>query len=674
MSEFNPHSLEPFWDTWYIDSLIGEGSFGSVYKIYREEFGTRYYSALKIISIPRTVTEEKQVFYDGMDEKSATEYFREIVEVIYKEIAIMAELKGKTNIVSYEDHKIIPKQNGIGFHILIRMELLESLNDYILNHPFRAADVVNMGKDLCKALMLCQKRHLIHRDIKPANIFVSSDGDYKLGDFGIARQMEGAQDGLSIKGTYSYMAPEVYLGNIYDERVDIYSLGMVLYYYLNDKKAPFSDTSGKVQKYSDRQESLRKRFSGEKLPAPVKAGERLAEVILKACEFDPKNRYQSPEEFLAALEGLQQSDLSGLDLGKEEPEENKEPESLEETIAISMSEDADRTEISSMEEELTQALPLTAPVEETVMEDEATVMLSQDDDVTVHMENPEAFLSMNQNTAPKKGSNTKIISIAAAALLLILAGTAFYLIRSKSTEEDAAPVENEVYEVEEAEEEGESSSDNSLVREEKAVPEETEDEPTPAVEEVITEYEKYALELENRELEDCSAIENIELLTSLNISYNRLSSLDELKNSIGLEYLNVRDNNIKDLEVLRGMVRLTAFDATNNQISDISPLAGLSSLNILILSNNKIASIDGLGELKDLRELRLDGNRDISDISPAGNLENLRMLTLSDTAVKDISPLYGLKNLTILDLSNTEVSEEQIHQFKSEVPGCEVIQ
>ena len=90
-------------------------------------------------------------------------------------------------------------------------------------------DVLRLGIDLCRALEYCQKQNIIHRDIKPENIFVSRFGEFKLGDFGIARNWDRGASGLSKKGTFSYMAPEMYKGEEYDSRADIYSLGIVLY-------------------------------------------------------------------------------------------------------------------------------------------------------------------------------------------------------------------------------------------------------------------------------------------------------------------------------------------------------------------------------------------------------------------------------------------------------------
>ena len=81
--------------------------------------------------------------------------------------------------------------------------------------------------------------HVVHRDIKPENIFVSATGDFKLGDFGIARTIEKTTFGMSKKGTYPYMAPEIYQGKESDILVDMYSLGLVMYRMLNDNRLPF---------------------------------------------------------------------------------------------------------------------------------------------------------------------------------------------------------------------------------------------------------------------------------------------------------------------------------------------------------------------------------------------------------------------------------------------------
>lgn len=292
---------------WTLDRKIGEGSFGQVYEASRTEFGETYKAAIKIITIPQSESEIKSARAEGMDDLSITTYFRSFVEEIVQEFALMSKLKGNSNIVSYEDHMVTEHKTGIGWDILIRMELLTPLLDYIQRHPLTRMDVIKLGIDLNKALELCQKYNIVHRDIKPENIFVSDAGDYKLGDFGIARTVEKTTGGLSKKGTYTYMAPEVYKDEPYGSGVDIYSLGLVMYRLLNENRAPFLPEYPAPITHSDRETALARRISGAAIPAPKSADGRLAEIVLKACAYQPKDRYSSPMQMRTELEAIQYS-------------------------------------------------------------------------------------------------------------------------------------------------------------------------------------------------------------------------------------------------------------------------------------------------------------------------------------------------------------------------------
>ncbi len=213
---------------WKLVKLLGQGAYGKVFEAHREDFGTVYKAAIKIMTIPESQSEIANARAEGMDDESITTYFRSFVGDMVQEFALMSKLKGTANIVSYEDHSVTPHTRGIGWDMLIRMELLTPMLTYMGSHAMMRNDVIKLGIDMCKALELCQRYNIIHRDIKPENIFISDSGEYKLGDFGVARTLEKTQGGLSKKGTYTYMAPEVYRDEKYGSTVDIYSLGIVL--------------------------------------------------------------------------------------------------------------------------------------------------------------------------------------------------------------------------------------------------------------------------------------------------------------------------------------------------------------------------------------------------------------------------------------------------------------
>ena len=332
---------EPIFGKWHIVRELGEGGFGKVFEIERRDFGGTYKAALKAITIPQSQSEVKDILASGMDEQSVTSYFRGFVEEMIAEFVLMSKLKGHSNIVSYEDHDVIQHAEGIGWDIFIRMELLTPLLDYTRKSDLSRSDVIKLGIDICKALEVCRKNNIIHRDIKPQNIFISDLGDFKLGDFGIARTVEKTMGGLSKKGTYHYMAPEVFKSEPYGASVDIYSLGIVLYRFMNNNRLPFFPPFPSPIKFSDSDAALARRMKGETIPAPANADEALSRVILKACAYSPKDRYLSPSDMRRDLEALldgRSIDVSssektvGVFGGAAEPTDKKEP--VSETTAF----------------------------------------------------------------------------------------------------------------------------------------------------------------------------------------------------------------------------------------------------------------------------------------------------------------------------------------------------
>ena len=297
---------EPFFGEWRIKRFIGAGSYGRVFEIERrDEFDTVYTGALKAVTIPSSQGELDEILADGMDMNGASTYFRDYVKELNREIALMSKLKGHSNIVSYEDHKMFPHEDGVGWDILIRMELLTPITSYLKqNHTFPRREVIQLGMDLCKALEICQRYNIIHRDIKPANIFISETEDFKLGDFGVARIASASTGASTRAGTVNYMAPEVFRGEKYTSNVDIYSLGLVMYQLLNNNRMPLYPPYPQPITPSSRERAQAQRLSGAALPPPANAEGRLAEIVLKACAPDPAQRYDSPTVMRQALEAI----------------------------------------------------------------------------------------------------------------------------------------------------------------------------------------------------------------------------------------------------------------------------------------------------------------------------------------------------------------------------------
>lgn len=296
--------FEKYIGNWKIKEKLGEGSFGAVFKIERTDIlGNLSSSALKILTVPKDKSDIDALVDSGISEDSIPGYLNSILKDMSSEFSIMEKLKGNSNIVSFEDYDVIQHDDGIGWDIIIRMELLTPLVSYLKTNVMSEKEVIKLGIDICSALEMCSKMDIIHRDIKPANIFISDMGNYKLGDFGIARSVEKTKGDASTKiGTLNYMAPEISRGLPYNKNVDYYSLGLVLHRLLNDNREPFTPPAPSVITYEIKEKARRRRISGEPLPNPFHASQGLSDVIRKAAAFNPEERYQSATDMKRDLQ------------------------------------------------------------------------------------------------------------------------------------------------------------------------------------------------------------------------------------------------------------------------------------------------------------------------------------------------------------------------------------
>ncbi|SDE37986.1 Serine/threonine-protein kinase PknD [Sporomusa acidovorans DSM 3132] len=193
--------------------------------------------------------------------------------------------------------------DGIFQVILIQMDFLKRIDNYFT--CFDENKVIKLGIDICTALEVIQKENVMHRDIKPQNIFLSQDNNhFKLGDFGIAKYMESTSEVTRI-GTELYISPEIYHSNVINannNKVDMYSLGLVLYELMNNNRLPFQS-----QKYNDhleRSKATHYRLLGKKIPPPIRGSDDLQTIVLKSCAYDSKDRFDDISQMRTALTGL----------------------------------------------------------------------------------------------------------------------------------------------------------------------------------------------------------------------------------------------------------------------------------------------------------------------------------------------------------------------------------
>ena len=287
-----------------VDEKIGSGAFGTVYKVSKSNVSGTYTRALKHITIPT-----KKQYIDvlnsmGGDYSKADNYFAEVLKRVTGEIQIISQLSetGCKNIVRYYENDIVETPPPKTYDIYILMEYLTPFDDFVFNNELKVSDVIKLGKDILAALVSCHSQNIIHRDIKDDNIFIGADNTYKLGDFGVSKILNDRSRAESMKGTPNYIAPEVYLGKEkYDNTVDLYSLGIVLYRLLNKLRFPFLPDYPHSYDSNDEEQAFERRIKGESPNLPINAENELGQVILKAIS-NRKDRFNSADEFLKALE------------------------------------------------------------------------------------------------------------------------------------------------------------------------------------------------------------------------------------------------------------------------------------------------------------------------------------------------------------------------------------
>ncbi len=189
-----------------------------------------------------------------------------------------------------------------GEHTYISMEYVAGYDLEQLQKTRGAQDVyiaLLMARQICSAMIAAHEQGVIHLDLKPANMMVNQQGILKIMDFGLARSVASNErrktDNTELMGTPRYMAPEQFLNDTLDERTDIYSIGIILFTLLTGKP-PFSH---------DDYMTLAEMQVHQELPEIIGTDGaiigRLEQIIRKATEKNPSERFQTVKEMLDQL-------------------------------------------------------------------------------------------------------------------------------------------------------------------------------------------------------------------------------------------------------------------------------------------------------------------------------------------------------------------------------------
>jgi serine/threonine protein kinase len=253
------------FDDFLIGEVLGLGTVGTIYRVTRRDTGQAY--ALKLLS-------------------PAVSRDHHIVRRFEREMLILSKLN-HPNIVGYHGNG---KHHGQLFYV---MELIEggTLKEILQRGgPLSWPEAAECGRQIAAALQHAHNHGIIHRDLKPGNVFFTNDGQLKLGDFGIARDLRArdlTDTGLTV-GTYAYMAPELVRGNRgITGQVDLYALGCVLFEMLTGRTPYVGDNFAAI--FEQHLTADAPRVRQYQADCPTRLEQLVVQLLAKSPEDRPFN-------------------------------------------------------------------------------------------------------------------------------------------------------------------------------------------------------------------------------------------------------------------------------------------------------------------------------------------------------------------------------------------------
>lgn len=240
--------------------------------------------------------------YDNIDQRTVA------VKILRDEyvdnVEFLRRFKNESKAIALLNHPNIVRVYDVSFNNSIHSIVMEhidgmTLKDYIRQRgPLLYRDAVHFSLQILRALQHAHDKGIVHRDIKPQNIMLTSDGEIKVTDFGIARFARSEVRTVTDRaiGSVHYISPEQAKGENTDEKSDIYSVGVMLFEMLTGQLPFEADSAVSVAIKQIQVQAVSPRSINPNIP------EGLGEITLRAMQKEPRSRYLSAAEMIADLE------------------------------------------------------------------------------------------------------------------------------------------------------------------------------------------------------------------------------------------------------------------------------------------------------------------------------------------------------------------------------------
>lgn len=333
---------------------------------------------VKIISIPASQKQVDALLLTGayQSKEDVLAYFTELAEGTMDEAKLLQRLSQLEGFVGYTDWQLVPMEDGVGFDLYLLSPYRPTLGKHFRQEGMTHLAAVNLGLDLCAALTVSRRSGNLYVDLKPDNVFITDKQDYRIGDLGFISLDSLKYASLPEKYHSSYTAPEITDAfSSLNTTLDIYAVGLILYQAYNNNQLPFEGIA-----------------PAEALAPPAYADYEMAEIILKACDPDPANRWEDPVQLGQALVSYMQRNTVNDDPiipppQAEEPaeeeestEEATEDESVEDIIEKAVAAAVEMTDEQEGEEAAPEVTEEPTEVAEEVDETEAAPAEAAEDE------------------------------------------------------------------------------------------------------------------------------------------------------------------------------------------------------------------------------------------------------------------------------------------------------
>ena len=390
MSE--PRLISPMLDGFALGGPISSHSGVSCYPAMSADSDERY--IVKTISIPASQVQLEALLLTGAypDAEAARAYFKDLAKGIRSEIEILEKCAARRGFLAFQNSQIVPMEEGVGYEVYLLSFYRRTLERHLKRDPLTHLSAINLGIDLCAALSLCREMGYLYVDLKPGNIFINTEAQaYHLGDLGFVPMESLQYASLPDRYRSDYTAPEIADAfSTLNTTMDTYALGLVLYQIYNNAQLPFDSAESKAA-------LMEQLAAGEPMPHPAYADYELAEIICKACAFNPEDRWQTPEEMAEALIGYMKR--NGVnDVPIMPPVVADLPEApVEEDEATETEESAEAEEIAESAESVEETTEDISGEEEPSDDNTETADETQEEAPADWIDRMDAILSEDQN-------------------------------------------------------------------------------------------------------------------------------------------------------------------------------------------------------------------------------------------------------------------------------------